>query len=101
MVGGVHTEYLKGILTGTVAYTGSYRTQGTYTWGSDKWAQWASYMATRTAPDVPVASATGDGRVTPGSLEGQSTPGAAGSSYGSMGLSVWTVVVVVAGVYMW
>ena len=60
VVGGVHTEYLKGVLTGSEIYTGSGVTQGTYTWPSSVWNAWGSYMATRTAADVPVASAPGD-----------------------------------------
>lgn len=60
VVGGVHTEYLKGILTGYEAYTGSAITQGTYTWPSSLWNAWGSYMATRTAADVPAATLPGD-----------------------------------------
>jgi carboxypeptidase D len=63
IVGGVHTEYLKGILTASSAVTGAYTTAGIYTWPEEKWEAWNSYMATRTAADVPVASATGDGVV--------------------------------------
>jgi hypothetical protein len=44
-------------------------TQGTYTWPQADWNAWNSYMATRTEPDVPVASATGDGVITPGSRD--------------------------------
>ncbi|CCA72939.1 related to KEX1 protein precursor [Serendipita indica DSM 11827] len=101
VVGGVHTEYLKGILTATVAYTGSYRTQGTWTFGADKWAQWASYMATRTAPDVPVASATGDGLVVPGSLDGPSSSGAQVRTDGSIKVGILAIVAGFFGVYMW
>ena len=70
VVGGVHTEYLKGILTGSSAVTGAFTTAGTYTWPLESWAAWDSYMATRTAEDVPVASATGDGVFTPRGLSG-------------------------------
>jgi len=61
VIGGVHTEYLKGILTVSEVYTGSYATDGTYTWPQASFEAWGSYMATRTAADVPVASASGDG----------------------------------------
>jgi len=70
VVGGVHTEYLKGILTGSSAVTGAFTTAGTYTWPTESWAAWDSYLATRTAADVPVASASGDGVITPGSRSG-------------------------------
>ncbi|KAG8864445.1 hypothetical protein FRC20_010191 [Serendipita sp. 405] len=73
VVGGVHTEYLKGIFTGTEAYTGAYVTQGVYTWGEASWKAWGNYMASRTGADVPVASATGDGFITSGS-GGQTNP---------------------------
>jgi carboxypeptidase D len=66
MVGGVHTEYQNGILTASEVYTGSLTTAGAYTWPSDKWDAWGSYMATRTAADVPVATASGDGVILPG-----------------------------------
>jgi len=70
VVGGVHTEYLKGILTGSSAVTGAFTTAGIYTWPSESWAAWDSYLATRTAADVPVASASGDGVISPGSQSG-------------------------------
>lgn len=60
VVGGVHTEYLKGILTGSAVYTGIGTTQGTYTWPESKWNAWNSYMATRTAADVPMVTETGN-----------------------------------------
>ncbi|PVF95685.1 alpha/beta-hydrolase [Serendipita vermifera] len=69
IVGGVHTEYLKGILPGSSAVTGRYVPQGTYTWPQASWDAWGSYMATRTEADVPVASATGDGIISPGSQD--------------------------------
>lgn len=67
IVGGVHTEYLKGILTASEVYTGALTTAGTVTWAAESWAAWGSYMATRTAADAPVASATGDGGGRPNS----------------------------------
>lgn len=88
--GGVHTQYLKGVLTGTYAITGAQITQGTYTWARESFAKWDSYMATRTAGDAPVASATGDGIISPGSLdagpEGAATMTAVGYSGLAMGI---------------
>lgn len=64
VIGGVHTEYLKGILTGNEVYTGVYSVAGTKTWEQASFDAWGSYMAARTAADAPVASASGDGVVT-------------------------------------
>lgn len=58
VVGGVHTEYIKGIFTGSGVHTGSVTVQGTYTWPESVWNVWNSYMVTRTAADVPVATDT-------------------------------------------
>jgi hypothetical protein len=66
IVGGIHTEYLKGVITGSEVYTGISSTEGTYTWAESQWKAWDSYLATRTAGDVPVASASGDGVLPPG-----------------------------------
>lgn len=66
IVGGIHTEYQKGILTASEAYTGALTTGGVFTWAAESWAAWGSYMAARTAADAPVASATGDGAVQSG-----------------------------------
>lgn len=64
MIGGVHTEVLKGIITGYEVYTGVYTTVGTKTWDRANFDAWGSYMATRTAADAPVASASNDGLFT-------------------------------------
>ncbi|PVF95684.1 alpha/beta-hydrolase [Serendipita vermifera] len=66
IVGGIHTEYLKGVITGSEVYTGTSTTEGTYTWAESYWNAWNSYLVTRTAADVPVASASGDGILPPG-----------------------------------
>ncbi|PVF93037.1 alpha/beta-hydrolase [Serendipita vermifera] len=66
IVGGIHTEYLKGVFTGSEVYTGTYSTEGTYTWAESNWNAWNSYLATRTAGDIPIASASGDGTLPPG-----------------------------------
>ncbi|KIM27100.1 hypothetical protein M408DRAFT_24847 [Serendipita vermifera MAFF 305830] len=63
VVGGIHTEYEPGILTASGVLTGSYRTEGTYTWPTESWAAWGSYMATRTAQDAPIPHATDEGGV--------------------------------------
>jgi len=70
VVGGVHTEYQNGILTASEVYTGALTTAGTYTWPSENWAAWESYMATRTAADVAVVTAPGDGVIIPGATTG-------------------------------
>lgn len=59
VIGGEHTEYMKGILTGSAVYTGVGTTQGTYTWPESVWNAWNSYIATRTAADIPVVTGTG------------------------------------------
>ncbi|KAG8824603.1 hypothetical protein FRC17_009066 [Serendipita sp. 399] len=92
VVGGVHTEYLKGILTGSEAYTGAYVTQGTYTWEEASWKAWGNYMASRTGADVPVASATSDGVISPGSEVNTGTNDAR-TIVSSGNLWLWTITI--------
>lgn len=61
IIGGVHTQYQNGILTESEVLTGALTTAGTYTWPTEKWAAWGSYVATRTAADVQIASTTSGG----------------------------------------
>lgn len=60
VVGGEETQYLNGVLTASEVFTGSYTTEGTTTWAAEKWSSWDSFLATRTAQNVPVASVVGD-----------------------------------------
>ena len=69
VVGGIHTEYEPGILTASGVLTGSYRTEGTYTWPAESWAAWGSYIATRTATDVPPAIETSNTQTGSGSAD--------------------------------
>lgn len=49
-------QYVKGVFEGSVAFTGLRQTQGSYTWPQASWDAWHSYIGTRTAQDVPVAT---------------------------------------------
>jgi hypothetical protein len=88
-------EYLKGILEGSFVYTGLRQTQGSFTWAQAEWDAWHSYMSTRTAQDVPVASASGDGVVGSGARSQATDLGANESSGMRTRMTVETVMLVI------